>query len=386
MGGGPSLFFAGGVKTPPGGVRSSIPLMARYGIDLTACWRPRVGMVTVALEFARALAADGRHRLVAFCSRERPPGLDGASEAVLAPYRHEVRLKLSWLPAVEAEAGLDAVLYPYWPSPPRRRADAPPAAVFVHDLAFRLLPGEVPWQQRAYLGSLLPPALRQAAAVLVPSLATRRDLLDLYPLPGLAERTAVVPEGPTPLPPPPPGPPPAGLAPGFLLAVGTLEPRKNYGRLLQAYGRLSDPPPLVIAGRPGWNRYRLPEQAGVRLLGHVDDTTLAALYAHASALAYPSLYEGFGIPLLDALGWGLPALIGNQGALPELAAGAALEVEAEDVDSIAAGLERLLGDTGLREELVEKGKRRAAEFSWKAAGRSLAATLERIGLGDGTGG
>ena len=119
-------------------------------------------------------------------------------------------MKTRWLPTVEPELGCDAILYPYWPSPPFRRSGAPPAAIFVHDLAFRKRPQEVPWQQRAYLGTVLGPSLRQAAAVLVPSESTRRDLLDLYKIPGLESKVEVIAEG---LPPDvPAGPLPAPLA------------------------------------------------------------------------------------------------------------------------------------------------------------------------------
>ncbi|MBO0686698.1 MAG: glycosyltransferase, partial [Candidatus Dormibacteraeota bacterium] len=168
------------------------------GVDLTACWRPRVGMVTVGIELTRELlaAAPEGTSLTLFCSRERPAEFASSdAPVVLSPWRHEVANKLRWLPAVEGEAGLDVMLYPYWPSPPRRRPGAPPAAVFVHDLAFRVRPDEVPWQQRIYMGSILGPSLRQAAAVITPSEATRRDLLLHYPVHGLEERTRVVPEG-----------------------------------------------------------------------------------------------------------------------------------------------------------------------------------------------
>src|SRR5256886_5700658 len=154
-------------------------------------------MVTVAVELSRALVANrGQDEFVLLCSRERPSSLaDLDCEAVLAPYRHELALKFRWLPTVEPLLECDAILYPYWPSPPFRRAGAPPAAVFVHDLAFRVRPSEVPWQQRLYLRGVLPPALRQAAAVIVPSEATRKDLVRFYRAPGLEEKVQVIPEG-----------------------------------------------------------------------------------------------------------------------------------------------------------------------------------------------
>src|SRR5438309_1539844 len=331
------------------------------GVDLTACWRPRVGMVTVAIELTRELLAQAgeQRRLTLFCSRSRPVGLESApARFVLSPWRHEVLNKLRWLPAVEADAGVDAVLYPYWPSPPRRRPGAPPAAVFVHDLAFRVRPDEVPWQQRAYMGSVLGPSLRQAAAVITPSEATRRDLLLHYPVPGLADRVHVVPEGRS-LDGVDVGGLPEGLTPGcFLLAVGTIEPRKNYPRLLGAYRRLKERGqslPLVVAGRVGWAYGRavddLREEPGVRLLGHVDDGTLRALYQSASALAFPSLYVGFGLPLLVAFAGGLPAVSGASGALPALAGDAALLVDPLDELAIADALERAVNDQALRARL-----------------------------------
>jgi glycosyltransferase involved in cell wall biosynthesis len=265
-------------------------------------------MLTVAIELSKALVAHrGKDEIVLLCSGDRPPALQGLDcEAMLAPYRHELLLKTRWLPYVEPLLDCDAILYPYWPSPPFRRAGAPPAAVFVHDLAFRLTPAEVPWQQRAYMGVMLPAALRQASAVLVPSESTRRDLLEQYKAHGLEDKVEVVPEGvPAPA---PAGPLPDGLEPGFILAVGTVEPRKNYLRLLAAYRQLRHNhvplmiggrpgvPQLVIAGRPGWaygdTLRRIASEPGVRYLGHVDELTLSALYESASVLAFPSLYEG----------------------------------------------------------------------------------------------
>ena len=372
--------------------------MGRFAIDVTACWRPqRVGMLTVAVELSRALVAKGKgDDFVLLCSRERPESLkDLDAEAFLAPFRHEVALKTRWIPAIEPKLESDAILYPYWPSPPLRRAGAPPAAIFVHDLAFRVRPAEVPWQQRLYFRTILPPALRTAAAVLVPSESTRRDLLNLYPISGLEQKVEVIPEGlPRAV---TPGQLPEGVEPGFILAVGTVEPRKNYPRLLAAYRQLRGRhgalpfiingrpgvPQLVIAGRPGWayadTLQRIAAEPGVRYLGHVDEPTLAALYQSASLLAFPSLYEGFGLPLLEAMANGVPAVVGAAGALPELALGAALSVAAEDTNAIAGALERLLADESLRNKLGEEGKRRAKGYTWANAAERTLDVLRRIG-------
>ena len=390
---------------PPRGGQGPLPDLyirgvSRFAIDVTACWRPqRVGMLTVAVELSRALVKLGSEdRFVLLCSRERPSALEDLDcEAVLSPYRHELVLKSSWLPAIEPRLESDAILYPYWPSPPVRRAGAPPAVVFVHDLAFRLRAAEVPWQQRLYFRTVLPPALRQAAAVVVPSESTRRDLLQQYRSPGLESKVAVIAEGP-------PtevsaGRLPEGIEPGFVLAVGTVEPRKNYPRLLAAYRRLRGRqgalpfiingrpgvPDLVIAGRPGWaygdTLQRIAAEPGVRYLGHVDEATLAALYQSASVLAFPSLYEGFGLPLLEAMANGVPAVVGEAGALPELALGAAITVNAEDEQAIAAALERLLADEALRRKLGEEGRRRARGYTWANAAERMLDVLRRAARG-----
>lgn len=343
-------------------------------------------MTTVALELTRALVFGRRDdEFTLLCSRERPAALEGLDcEAVLSRYRHELPLKMLWLPTVEAQLGCDAILYPYWPSPPRRRAGAPPAAICVYDLAFRLRPADVPWQQRAYLGSVMGPALRQAAAVLVISETTRDDLLSCYPLPGLEEKVVLMPLGVTPS--VPAGSLPPGLEPGYILAVGTVEPRKNYPRLLAAYRQLRariDVPPLVIAGRPGWaygdTLQQIGAEPGVRYLGHVDDATLTALYEHAGVLASASIYEGFGMPLLEAMAHGVPSVVSSVGAQPEVASGAAILVDPEDVGSIAGGLERVLADPALREKLAEDGRRRAADFSWARGAAVTIEVLRRIG-------
>jgi len=142
-------------------------------------------------------------------------------------------------------------------------------------------------------------------------------------------------------------------------------------------------PELVIAGRPGWaygdTLQRIAAEPGVRYLGHVDEPTLSALYESASVLAFPSLYEGFGLPLLEAMAHGVPAVVGAAGALPELALGAAISVNPDDVNAIAGALERLLSDAQLRQKLGEEGKRRAANFTWDRAAEQTLDVLHQIG-------
>jgi alpha-1,3-rhamnosyl/mannosyltransferase len=167
--------------------------------------------------------------------------------------------------------------------------------------------------------------------------------------------------------------------------VGTVEPRKNYPRLLAAYRNLraaKSAPPLVIAGRPGWaygdTLDRIRAEPGVRYLGHVDEPTLSALYESAAALAFPSLYEGFGLPLLEAMAHGVPAVAGNVGALPELAADAAVLVDPEDAGAIQSALEKVLTDKALRGRLISAGRARAASFTWERTASLTRDVLHKI--------
>jgi alpha-1,3-rhamnosyl/mannosyltransferase len=168
-----------------------------------------------------------------------------------------------------------------------------------------------------------------------------------------------------------------GLPPGYLLFVGQISARKNAVRVLEAFASLPpSAPPLLLAGprKHGWEevrdaheRLRLGERA--RFLGHVAEGDLGPLYAGARALVFPSLDEGFGLPVVEAFACGTPVLASTAGALPETAGGAALLVDPTDVDAIAGGMRRLLEDETLRRDLAAWGKARAADLTWEAAAR-----------------
>ena len=338
-------------------------------------------MATVALEFSRAMLAEGAS-MVFFSSRQRPAGTgDWKAQFIFSPHRHELANKLYWLPRVEPLAGVDVVFYPYWPASPLRSSQAPPSVVYVHDLAFRLRPEAVPWQQRLYLGRLIPAALRSSALIFTPSEATRQDLLLAYPRHHLSGRVMVIPPGSA-LDAVTPGAVPAGLPEDFVLAVGTIEPRKNYPILLEAHRRLADRPPLVVVGQRGWGSADivrgLEQDPKVVLLGHTDDATLRALYRRARLLVFPSLYEGFGLPLLEAMAEGLPAVVSSAGALSEVAGGAALLVRPDDPAAIADAMRSVLDDPGLAARLSERGRARAAQFSWRSSARRALELLAQV--------
>jgi glycosyltransferase involved in cell wall biosynthesis len=264
---------------------------------------------------------------------------------------------------------------------------AGPAALVttVHDLVPFRFPRLVPWRHRLAVRCLLGAAVRRAAAVIAVSAVTRTELLARYRLD--PARVHVIPEAAA----PGFGPPsPAGrvafrtryaLPAPYVLFVGLHEPKKNLGTLLHAVARLRargrfDGTHLVIAGAPGWGGEappaavrRLGLEAVVRFLGPVPDADLAALYAEARAFVFPSLWEGFGLPVLEAMAAGAPVIAARRGALPEVTGDAALLVEPEPA-AVADALEMLLGDPALQARLREAGRARAATFSWARTARA----------------
>ena len=175
-----------------------------------------------------------------------------------------------------------------------------------------------------------------------------------------------------------------GLARGYVLFVGTFEPRKNVGGLLRAYAqwREKEPaaPPLVLVGRAGWlfdetlaEITRLGLEPQVRRLEELPAADLPSVYRGAAMLALPSHYEGFGFPVLEAMGCGTPVICADRASLPEIARDAAVLVDPDDDGALATALARVHGDSELRATLVARGRARAATFTWAATAQ---ATLE----------
>jgi alpha-1,3-rhamnosyl/mannosyltransferase len=243
------------------------------------------------------------------------------------------------------------------------------------------------------------PALAQTHAhradrVVVVSEFTRREVERHFGVP--ADRISVCSPGAPPW--TPRAQPPADG--GYVLFFGTLEPRKNVGGLLDAYERLAsrrrDLPPLVLAGRetadarPWLERIaRAPLDRLVRHIGYVEPASRRALYEGARLLVQPSFEEGFGIPVLEAMTLGVPVLVANRGALPELVGDAAPVVDPDDPDALAAAIERLVDDGARAAAGAAKGLVRAREFSWartarrmvEAYGQAIARRQERAGRG-----
>ncbi len=285
---------------------------------------------------------------------------------------------------IEALAGAADVFHaPDFSLPPVARARK---VVTIHDLAFITHPECSVPSLRNYLLRVTPHAIRSADRIIADSQRTADDLVTLMGAPR-EKITAIY----------------LGVDPGlkriddlvrltetanqyglrgpFFLAVGTIEPRKNYARLIQAFARINGmpgaPTHLVIVGRKGWLYESVFETLeysrlgdSVRILENVSDSDLAAMYSMASALVTPSLYEGFGIPPVEAMAYGLPVIVSDGGSLPEVVGDAGLVVPAMDVDALADAMLRVASDEALRAEMSRRSLERARLFDWGAAARA----------------
>lgn len=250
-----------------------------------------------------------------------------------------------------------------------------PGVVTVHDLSF-LRDDTFPGGER--LRALVPWSVRRAAAVLVPTAAIGAEIEARL---GVAhERVHITHEGVSPLffgatPLADAALGDLGISRPYAVAVGTLEPRKNLRRLLQAWTEAADSLAiwtLVLAGPRGWGP-QLPATRGVLPIGWVGDVTLPGLLAGAEFFCYPSLYEGFGLPPLEAMAAGTPALVGRYSAAPEVLGDACVLVDPEDTAALRRALERLAQDDAFRRRLAVAGKIRAASFTWEQTAKETAA-------------
>jgi glycosyltransferase involved in cell wall biosynthesis len=274
--------------------------------------------------------------------------------------------------------------------PPTRHATR--TVLTVHDLSFVRAPETASPSLRRYLDRVVPRSVRHADHVLADSQATKDDLIALY---GAApEKVTVLLSGVNPR--FQPVRDPVALAAvrsrygfgdvPFVLAVGTVQPRKNYERLMQALSTLPDKEShLVIAGGRGWLQgpiYAAVDKLGMRervhFIGFADDADLPTLYSAARCVAFPSLYEGFGLPILEAMACGTPVITSNVSSLVEVAGAAALLVDPLSVEQIAAALDSLLHDNTLYNRLAAQGFARAKLFTWERAAEELRGLYARL--------
>lgn len=267
-----------------------------------------------------------------------------------------------------------------------------PTVLTVHDLIGYLFPANLPPVARLYWALWLPFSIRFAGHIIADSEHTRGDLQRLLGVPG--ERITVIhlaaDERFQPI------SDPAvradvrdryDLPPSFILYVGTLEPRKGLDTLVNAYASLADefPHALVIAGKKGW--YTLPlfrqiEALGlryrIRFTDYVDDADLPVVYSLADLFVFPSRYEGFGLPPLEAMACGVPVISSNAASLPEVVGDAGMLVPPDNVEALAAAMRQVLVDDALRANLRARGLARAGRFSWDETARQTVRVYEGV--------
>lgn len=373
--------------------------MRRVAIDYTAAVRQRAGIGRYTRGLVGALAEVDRETeyLLLSAGREAPERQWPAnfrrrilplSDRHLAILWQRLRLPLP----VELLTGpIDVFHSPDFTLPPVRRAHT---VLTIHDLSFVRHPECFSRPLLEYLLASVPRAVRRADFLLADSKSTRQDLIELLSVP--PERIAVIYPGveahfcPT-----------AdlsalearlalyGLRRPYILGVGTLQPRKNFARLIRAYHlvrqRHGIPHRLIIAGAKGWLFEEIEEtirdlrlEGWVQVIGFIPDEDLPALYQGAEAFAFPSVYEGFGIPILEALACGTPVVASNTSSLPEAAGEAALLVDPEDVEALAEALWRLIVDAELRNALRARGFEQAKRFSWAASARQVCSIYRQL--------
>jgi glycosyltransferase involved in cell wall biosynthesis len=366
-------------------------------IDVSAAVHGRAGLGRYAESLARRLVADHPDRFALFFNQVGGagplPGLEGVpARSVRAGYKPwRLAIWLGQLASLGFDRMLpDAELYHATEHllMPLRHV---PTVLTVHDLIFRLFPRHHKRLNYWYLNAAMPLFCRRASAILAVSQATKNDLVRLYGL--NPEKISVVHEAAAP-----------HFAPAspdhiarvrsryqlpdpYLLHVGTIEPRKNLVRLLEASHRLrkaGEDVRLVVVGSKGWlyegffQRLEELELAdAVALPGYVPDADLPALYSGARLVVVPSLYEGFGLPVLEAMACGAPVVCSNVSSLPEVGGDAARYFDPTDVAGMADQILTLWRDPAMRQAMRQAGLARAAQFSWERAAQETLAIYRR---------
>ncbi|MBP7962391.1 MAG: glycosyltransferase family 4 protein [Caldilineaceae bacterium] len=372
----------------------SRPLL--IGIDASRALRARrTGTERYSLEIIQhllALPQAAQHTWRLYADSPPPPGLfplrtpgaarDNVEIQVLAARRlwtHlALRRELVRHPPQVVFVPAHVLPWPTW--------GLPPSVVTIHDLGYRHFPESHGAFQRRYLAWGTRWSAGSARRVIAISQATAQDLARFDAIDPAKIRVIYEAAGPPQL---SDRPKLVALAhlPAYGLFVSTIQPRKNVERLVRAFAFLVKTKTiswdLVLAGGKGWLSDQLYSLAGelgvadrVHFLGYVDDADLPGLYAHARLFCYPSLFEGFGLPVLEAQSYGVPVMTSNNSALPEVAGDAAILVDPMDIDAIADAMLRLSQDEDLRQRLIAAGYENVKRFSWDKAAKETLAVLE----------
>lgn len=365
----------------------------RIGIDARLLAEPPTGIGRYTTELSRELIALGGEF---FLYMPKPSILDDwpQSNVHVRACNFRGRMgKMLWsqtvLPYQAAKDRVDV----FWGAThriPRYLPKSIARVVTIHDLVWKYA-GETMRPLSRYVEKrLMPEAISLADKIISDSSSTATAIAEEFPK--AKNKVSVIHLGPMPMPAPADRVSllPFGIDRPYFLFVGTLEPRKNLQRLLGAFSHIPEhiraANLLVIAGGKGWGGVNINQMLvdmkltqHVIAMGYVSDSQLSTLYAHARFFAMPSLYEGFGLPLVEAMACGVPVLTSNSSSMPEVAGDAGLLVDPLDEESIANGLMRLLTDHVYHASLAAKAKASAARFSWlKAARESMAVFKEAL--------
>lgn len=352
----------------------------RVAYTLEQCWhRVPGGTAAAALAVARRLATRPDLELVGVSARHRQPApspwtppIETKALPLPRPALYESWLRLHTPPVQLATGDVDVIHATTIIVPPH----SAPLVVTIHDLAFLHEPGHFTARGARVFRRSLELVKRKADLVLASSLATMEDCeaagipvdrlrhvqlgVELTPVDHGAVATMRR---------------RYGLERRYLFFVGTLEPRKNLSRLVDAVERLDTDHVLAVAGLDGWGGAAPPASDKVRLLGFVSDRDRDALYAGADAFIYPSIREGFGLPVAEAMAHGTPVVTSRGTATEEVAGGAGVLVDPTDAESIADGIERALADSA---RLIAAGRARAAELTWERTAVATAAAYGEV--------
>ncbi|TMC17556.1 MAG: glycosyltransferase family 4 protein, partial [Chloroflexi bacterium] len=358
----------------------------RVGFDLTAIWRRQTGIFRYATEVAQHLLQLQESmpaiRYVFFFAREIHPilvPLQDAFEAVICPTQNELWLKQVWFPRILSRLDLNVMHYPTFP-PPYLQGSGAYSIMTFHDAGPWRYANALTWHGRLYFRMLLARGFNTCSRVIAVSEHAKTEVKYFLGKDYLS-RMDVIPEAAR---------PEFALACSdafkrevreryqlperYFLNVSTVEPRKNLVTLLDAYKLLKQQlgsacPPLIIVGRKGWNctdilGYMAELEGLVRFPGYVSDEELVALYQMATSLVFPSLYEGFGLTVLEAMTAGCPVITSHVSSLPEVAGDAGLLIDPLNAQDIAWAMRSVLEDKRQRVRMIVEGRARAAQFSW----------------------
>ena len=307
-------------------------------------------------------------------------------------------------PATIPQVIWDQFLFPHWAVPRVARrcqanvvlftnnyislTGARPAVVFINDMTPFVMPDSFRRAHVLYQQAYFRLSARRAAHIITISDHSKADICRILSVPEHKVTVAPLASGLTPTENPPK---PAAIAGPYILYVGAIHPRKNLPRLITAFARLKSrtalPQKLVIAGERLWMSGEFGEDAEYRQVadqihftGRVTDLELSGLYHHCDLFAYPSLYEGFGLPVLEAMTCGAPVLTSNVSSLPEVAGDAGVLVDPLDVEAIANGMAQVLENPAFAADLRQRGRQRALTYSWRKTAQIVGRVLESVAL------